>query len=241
MYACLNVGSGVAKKTGKEKISKNRKKHGSPSIAEEASEKARRESEDEEKRKAKEASEKARKETEYEAKRKADVESATKVKAAEEGDIKKETLKAAIETTTELEAKVAEEHANKKANEEEPIKQAAEEPAIKKATKKDSDENVGETIDVNQTDNQEDIKETDDVEQVLKKISTMLFLNTSTRSKKKKLTKAKTSRVDDDFFLLESVPWNRFSRDLPITLYLDEDLTIWKYNMIVLDSGCVPI
>ncbi|GJT04429.1 hypothetical protein Tco_0838891, partial [Tanacetum coccineum] len=53
----------------------------------------------------------------------------------------------------------------------------------------DNDENVDETADVNQTDNEEDVEETDDVEQVLKKIPTMPFLNTSTRSKKKEADK----------------------------------------------------
>ncbi|GKD27121.1 hypothetical protein Tco_1233335 [Tanacetum coccineum] len=53
----------------------------------------------------------------------------------------------------------------------------------------DNDENVDETADVNQTDNQEDIEEIDDVEQVLKKIPTIPFLNTSTRSKKKEADK----------------------------------------------------
>nr|GEV46679.1 hypothetical protein [Tanacetum cinerariifolium] len=74
---------------------------------------------------------------------------------------------------------------------------------------------------------------------------------------------AKTSRVDDDLLLLESVPSNRFLHDLPyvgnsttdlivdtfilsfwmavlpsMILYLDVNLIIWNCNMIVLDIGC---
>ncbi|GKC90414.1 hypothetical protein Tco_1151063 [Tanacetum coccineum] len=70
-----------------------------------------------------------------------------------------------------------------------------------------------------------------------------------------KVFQAKTSRVNDDLLLLESVLWNRFPRDFPnvafvycrsrlaslpsMMLYLDEDFTIWNCNMIVLDSGYV--
>ncbi|GJS20283.1 hypothetical protein Tco_0448915 [Tanacetum coccineum] len=103
----------------------------------------------------------------YESKRKVDEEVTAKAKAEEEA-IKKAVEEDAIKKAAALEAKAAEEHAIKKAN---------------------NDENVDETADVNQTDNEKDVEETDDVEQVLKKIPTMPFLNTSTRSKKKEADK----------------------------------------------------
>ncbi|GKB68236.1 hypothetical protein Tco_0929648, partial [Tanacetum coccineum] len=103
----------------------------------------------------------------YESKRKVNEEVTAKAKAEEEA-IKKAVEEDAIKKAAALEAKVAEEQAIKKAN---------------------NDENVDETADVNQTDNEKDVEETDDVEQVLKKIPTMPFLNTSTRSKKKEADK----------------------------------------------------
>ncbi|GJZ05961.1 hypothetical protein Tco_0539754, partial [Tanacetum coccineum] len=190
--------------------------------AKEASEQERKEAKDEAKRKEEEASENARKQAEYEAKRKANEEAAAKAKAEEEA-IKKAVEEAVIKKADELEAKATEEQAMKKAIEEEPLKQATEEPAIKKATKKgikaeakkkaskgknieeteDSGENADETADVNQTDNEEDVKETDDVEQILKKIPTMPFLNTSTRSKKKEADKGLTKTIAESLLDLQ--------------------------------------
>ncbi|GJU86592.1 hypothetical protein Tco_1294138 [Tanacetum coccineum] len=70
------------------------------------------------------------------------------------------------------------------------------------------------------------------------------FLETSVMSK---VFQAKTSRVNDDLLLLESVPGigsHVISRMLPsstaaVGLRLFLDLTIWNCNMIVLDSGYV--
>ncbi|GJR60585.1 hypothetical protein Tco_1502747 [Tanacetum coccineum] len=161
----------MSKKTGKAKISKERKKLGSPSIGyQEAA--------------IKKAAELEAKAEEEPAKKKANEEEHIK-QAAEEPAIKKVTKKGIKAAKAEAKKKEAKKAAKAKSDKEQ---------TIKKASK--GKNNVDETADVNQTDNQEDIEEIDDVEQVLKKIPTISFLNTSTRSKKKEADKVVESLLD---------------------------------------------
>ncbi|GJU85677.1 hypothetical protein Tco_1293223 [Tanacetum coccineum] len=107
----------------------------------------------------------------------------------------------AINKTNEEEAKAAKEEAVKEAAK---AKAAEEEEAKKKATKVKADKEAtikkadkGNTV-AQAKDNEDDVEETVDVDQVLNKLSSMSFLNTSTRSKTKEKEADKGSESENE-------------------------------------------
>nr|GEU57996.1 hypothetical protein [Tanacetum cinerariifolium] len=149
---------------------------------------------------------------EDEQKRKADKEVAAKAKAEEEATISKATKKKlkplnknneenaekdvqenVDESTQSKEEFLAKLEAIKKATEEEARKQAHEQ-AKKKEDKKAAQAKDEKQKTIKKAYNEENAEETDDVDDVFKKIQTMPFLNTSTRSKTRQANKDKEDK-----------------------------------------------
>ncbi|GJV30144.1 retrovirus-related pol polyprotein from transposon TNT 1-94 [Tanacetum coccineum] len=116
-----------------------------------------------------------------------------KDKATQEEAKKKADQEAVIKEAAEQEAKAAEEEAKKK-HEEEVAKAKSNEEVVKKAEKATKKAVKGKSV-AETEDNEEDVNETEDVDQVLNNISTIPFLNTSTRSKTKEADKEEIERL----------------------------------------------